>query len=178
MYPGPQKSQELFRNMIIRSLILILVTQTIVFGQDAKQEINTQVWKPFIAAFNNRDSKAFMEVHSKDVVRSSRDSKTVLNWEQYAQQMQRSDQREGQTKRKRELELRFTERIYGSDLAVEVGVYKTTMTQENQAPRSFYGRFHVVLRKEQGVWKILVDTDSSEGNSITEQQFQAASPLE
>jgi len=148
------------------------------FAQDAKQEINNQVWLPFIKTFNERDSKAFMELHSKDLVRSSRDSKTVLNWTDYAQQMEKGDRRENEQKSKRELELRFTERIAQNDLAIDVGIYKTTYTTENKPPRSFYGRFHVALRKENGVWKILVDTDSSEGNTITEQDFLAAQPMQ
>jgi hypothetical protein len=44
--------------------------------------------------------------------------------------------------------------------------------------KSFYGRFHAVLRKEEGVWKILVDTDSSENNSISEKDYLAARPME
>jgi ketosteroid isomerase-like protein len=159
-------------------IFIFLVVPMTAFAQDAAQEINAQVWKPFINAFNVRDTKAFMDVHSKDVVRSSRDSKTVLNWSEYFSQMEKGDKREKESKNKRELELRFTERIASKDLAIDVGIYKTTYTTENKPPRSFYGRFHVVLRKESGTWKILVDTDSSEGNTITEQDFLAARPME
>jgi ketosteroid isomerase-like protein len=44
--------------------------------------------------------------------------------------------------------------------------------------QSLYGRFHVVLRKENGVWKILVDKDSSEGRSIDETDYVAAKAME
>lgn len=145
-------------------------------GQNAQQEINDQVWKPFILSFNNRDTKGFMEVHSRDVVRSSIDSKRVLNWKEYHDQTLESEGRKNQGKR--QLELRFIERIASADLAVEVGIYKTSYIPETGAPRSFYGKFHAVLRKESGTWKILVDMDSSEQNSIGEEDFLAASPLE
>lgn len=148
------------------------------FGQDTKKEINDQVWEPFIRTFNDRDSKGFMALHSKDVVRSSRDSKEVLNWDQYSQQMSKWDQQELAAKSKRTLELRFTERLSGKDQAIDVGVYKTTNIRSDGTSRSFYGRFHAVLRKENGVWKILVDTDSSEGNSIGEKEFLAAAAME
>lgn len=148
-----------------------------VFAQASRQEINDQVWKPFIQSFNDHDAKGFMAVHSKDVIRSPRDGKTVLGWDEYYQQMERGDQRAKSSGAKRMLELRFTERIAGKDKAVEVGIYKTTNISPDGIARSFYGRFHVVLRKENEGWKILVDTDSSEGGSISEKDFLAAAPL-
>jgi hypothetical protein len=36
----------------------------------------------------------------------------------------------------------------------------------------------VALRKENGVWKILVDSDTNEGGTITEEMFQKAKPIE
>ena len=147
-------------------------------AQNTQREINDQVWKPFIESFNERDTKRFMEIHSKDVVRSPRDAKTVWNWNEYYQRQEQGDQKDKSTGSKRLLELRFTERISSSDLAIEVGIFKTTSIQNNGIARSFYGRFHVILRKENDVWRILVDTDSSEGNSINEEDFLAAAAME
>lgn len=147
-------------------------------AQDRQREINEQVWKPFIKTFNEHDTQGFMAIHSKDVVRSPRESKSVWNWDQYYQNQLKGDERARSNNSKRELELRFTERLSNGDLAVEVGVYKTTSIPEEGTARSFYGRFHVVLRKENNTWKILVDTDSSEGNTISEKDFLAASPME
>ena len=64
------------------------------------------------------------------------------------------------------------------NLAVEVGIFKYTHTNNEGVAKNYFGRFHVVLRKEEGTWKILVDTDSSEGNTISEKDFLAASPME
>jgi Uncharacterized MobA-related protein len=55
---------------------------------------------------------------------------------------------------KQTVELRFTKRIGQKELAVEVGIYKTTTTNPGGENQVFYGRFHVVLRKENGIWKI------------------------
>ena len=44
--------------------------------------------------------------------------------------------------------------------------------------RESFGKFHVVLRKEGGTWKILVDSDSNEGGTITADLFMAAKALE
>lgn len=161
----------------ILSLTLLLIAFTVA-AQNAQQEINQQVWKPFLKGFNENDTKTFMAVHSKDVIRSSRDSKEVLNWNEYAAQQERGDNADKVAKRKRTLELRFTERIANNDKAIEVGIYKTSYLNQDGTTRSFFGRFHVVMRKEQGVWKILVDTDSSEKNTISEKDFLAAAAME
>ena len=118
-----------------------------------------------------------MAVHSKDAIRSARESKSVLNWDEYYRQQLAGDQQDIKEKRKRTLELRFTERINGKDKAIDVGVYKTTYLLPDGSKQDFFGRFHVAMRKENGVWKILVDTDSTEGNTIGEKEFLSASPM-
>jgi len=164
-------------NRLILSSILILFS-TESFSQDYKKEINDQVWKPFIQTFNNFDAVGFLAVHSKDVVRASRDSKEIYNWDEYLKQQKAGDQRSIEHESKRTLELRFTERIANANQAIEVGIYKTTSINSKGESRSFYGRFHVVLRRENNVWKILIDTDSSEGNTIAEKDFLSAQSME
>jgi ketosteroid isomerase-like protein len=159
-------------------LIWFICTVVQVAGQSIQQTINDQVWKPFISAYNNYDTDSFMAVHSKEVVRSPRDAKMVLNWNEYFQQQKRGDDRGKTSGSKRQLGLRFTERIGNDNQAMEVGIYKGTITDKTGNVRTFYGRFHVVLRKENGVWKILSDTDSSEGNTIDEEDYLQARPME
>lgn len=147
-------------------------------AQEAQREINEQVWKPFIKTFNGHDAEGFMALHSKDVVRSPRDGKVVWNWSEYFQQQQKGDQHDKDSRVTRTLELRFLERIVNNELAIDVGIYKTTYLPQEGESRSFYGKFLVVLRKENNHWKILVDTDSSEGQDISEDDFLAANPME
>lgn len=162
---------------VLAPLALTLLSY-VAYSQNAQQEINEQVWKPFLQGFNANDTKTFMGVHSKDVVRAPRDSKKVLNWDQYYAQQEKGDNADKSAKRKRSLELRFTERIASNNQAIEVGIYKTSYVNPDGSTRSFFGRFHVILRKEEGVWKILVDTDSSEKNTITEKDYLAAAAME
>jgi ketosteroid isomerase-like protein len=159
----------------MRILIFALFVCTSAFAQTAQKEINEQVWKPFMKAFNEGNTELFMSVHSKDVVRSPRDGKEVLNWEQYNKQT--ADWNSKRTA-KFNIELHFTERINNENQAIDVGIYKTTAVTTNDKVNVGYGRFHVVLRKENGTWKILVDTDSDEGRTIGEAQFLAARPME
>lgn len=146
--------------------------------QDSQQEINEQVWKPFIMGFTTGDTDMFMNVHSKELVRSPRDSKTIQTWDEYYAGTKRGNEQRKASGRKSEIELHFTERIATAQQAIDVGVYKTTSIAPDGQRRSFYGRFHVVLKKESSVWKILVDTDSSEGGTISEKEFLAAKPME
>jgi hypothetical protein len=148
------------------SIALILVSCS-VFAQTGQKDINDQVWKPFIKGFEENNADLFMSVHSKDLIRSPRDSKKLLNWDQYRQQTSKQTGIHS-------IELRFTERINNDSQAIDVGIYKTSYPDHPP----YYGRFHVVLRKENGVWKILVDMDSNEGGTIGEAQFLAAKPME
>jgi len=157
--------------------IFLLVTSLCCVAQDFQKEINEQVWKPFISAFNNQDARGFLSVHSKDVVRAVRDSKEILSWSEYLTQQEESNKRTLEDGMSVTLDLHFSERIANANTAIEVGIYRTTLTNKTGKSKSFYGRFHVVLRKENGIWKILVDTDSSEGNTIDAEEFDAAKPM-
>lgn len=153
---------------------LFIVSSSYCFSQDFQKEINTQVWIPFMESFNQRDTESFMAVHSKDLVRTSRDSKSIQNFEQYKKENQQGESHSS----KRTLELRFLERLASETQAYEVGIYKTSVASDKGEMRSFYGKFHVVLRKENGIWKILVDSDSSEGGTIGERDFLSAKPMQ
>jgi ketosteroid isomerase-like protein len=164
--------------MTLTLIILFTCTVGQVTGQSIQQAINDQVWKPFITAYNNYDTEGFMAVHSKDVIRSPRDAKMVLTWNEYFEQQKRADDQGKKSGSKRQLGLRFTERIANENQAIEVGIYKGTTTDKIGNVRTFYGRFHVALRKEKGAWKILVDTDSSDGNTIDEEDYLQARSME
>lgn len=141
-----------------------------------QKEINEQVWKPFIKAFSQADTDVFMTVHSKDMTRVLQDSKIVRNYDEYYLQNKRGDERAKQGNRKRNIELRFIQRIAGNGRGFEVGYYKTTYIAADGKSQSFYGKFHVLLRKEDGKWKILMDADAQE--KTDEAVFSAAAPLE
>jgi ketosteroid isomerase-like protein len=165
----------------MQRLLAVILTAAVVNNancQNFQKEINDQVWKPFISSFNAHDTKVFMAVHSKELVRSSRDSKVVLGWDEYSKQQHTGDQREKDNGTERIIELRFAERIANSNQAIDVGIYKTTVTNKEGKTASYFGRFHVVLRKEGNTWRILVDTDSSEKNTIGEDDFLSALPIE
>jgi hypothetical protein len=161
----------------MRTLLLLLISISL-FAQTAQKEINDQVWKPFIKSFTEGNTDTFMGVHSKDLVRSGRESKTVLNWEEYYNETKTGNAGRAKDKTRLEIELRFTERVNSANQAIDVGIYKTSWFAADGKSGVGYGRFHVALRKENGTWKILVDTDSNENRTIGESQFLAAKPME
>jgi ketosteroid isomerase-like protein len=160
------------------TIIPLLFACSIGFSQSAQKEINEQVWKPFIKSYNDYKADDFLALHSKDVIRSARDSKKVWNWDQYLQSQSEDDKRELLAKSKRTLSLRFTERLNNATQALDVGIFQVVYQLSDGRRESYYGRFHVALRKENGHWKILVDTDSTEDGKIGERDFLAASPME
>ena len=160
------------------SFVIFLCCYKIGFSQsDSLQKvINEQVWKPFIKAFNSDDIEALSAVHSKDVIRVIQDDNQVIGYDQYFKKIP------GSTKAKwidwkKNIELRFLQRIASDDKAFEVGYYKTTSTNAvTGEKRTGYGKFHVLLRKEKGVWKILMDADAYERTDET--VFLTAAPME
>jgi ketosteroid isomerase-like protein len=163
-------------------LILFALSSFLVKAQNDQKDIDEQVWKPFTRAIMSQDVEAFIQVHSKDLIRAERDSKKVVDLTNYQKVMVENWPRwkEDITKNKIQytFELRFTERISNGTQAFEVGYFKNESFNLSGEKRVSYGKFQVALRKENGTWKILVDSDSNEGRTITEKDFLAAKPME
>lgn len=165
--------------------VLILFCALICFSvqaQNDQKDINEQVWKPFTKAIMTQDVEGFVKVHSKDLIRAERNSKRVLNFEEYQKRMLESWPQWKENNAKNNLqyqfELRFTERNSNGTVAYEVGYFRNLTTKPNGETRTGFGKFQVALRRENGVWKILVDSDSNEGGTITEKDFLGAKPME
>lgn len=126
------------------------------------KEINDQVWLPFIEAFNKRDNIAFSKVHSNDVVRVMIDDQKILSAEEYFKVMPDSILQKWSVW-KMNLQLRFLHRISTVTSAFETGYYKNESVNSNtNEKRISYGKFQVLMRKEDGKWKIIMDADSHE----------------
>ena len=156
----------------LAGVIAILISTIGVAQSDSlQQQINEQVWKPFIQSYNSFDTDGFMRVHSKEMTRVLQDANRVWNYKQYMESMKRGDDHGRSKNDKRKIELRFTQRMAGEGRAFEVGYYKVVM---NDA-QTFYGKFHVLLWVENGKWKILMDADANE--KTIESTFLSGKPL-
>jgi hypothetical protein len=139
------------------------------------KEINEQVWKPFIKHFTSGNKEGFKSVHSKRITRVEIDRNIVQDFEKYFPLL---DSNSAPVKKNtiRLFELRFDKRISNGTKAWESGFYKGTVIQEGKEIRAYYGRFFVVLEKENGIWKILVDADT--GKDANEENFNRAFSME
>lgn len=176
----PSKNHAMMRKILI--LAILILSGVASNAQSDEPAINTQVWKPFTEAIMKQDVETFIQLHSKDVIRVERDSKQVMNYEQYKAAMEkswpgwkRSMARDGLTYT---FELRFLERVSNGAQAFEVGYFKNETVNTKGEKELSFGQFHVALRKENGVWKILADADSDNNRSITEAMFLSAKPME
>jgi ketosteroid isomerase-like protein len=152
--------------------LLIFSSNPSIFSQTTTStEINEQVWIPFIKAFNAYDAKGFIELHATDMIRVTRDNSQNRSLEEYADDMRKNAIREGETSRKRDLALSFTERIHSNDKAFEVGYYRVKYANPDGTRQTFYGKFHVVLVKEGDRWKIRLDADKGVDDDFLEKVF-------
>lgn len=147
----------------------------------AQQQIDAQVWRPFVQAITRQDAEAFMALHSSDLVRAERSQERVLDHAQYRQDILANwpKWKASMDKRKQRysFELRFTQRLANATQAFESGYFRNEFVEADGKKHVMYGQFDVVLRNEGGVWKVLVDADTRKGSEVTEEEFAAAQPV-
>ncbi|WP_299550261.1 nuclear transport factor 2 family protein [Seonamhaeicola sp.] len=153
--------------LFISLLALALFSQS----ENDLQDINTQIWNNFTKAFETLDYELFSDLHCEDLVRVGGDNKTVRDKASY---MAGYEKRWKGKQIMQTIAFRFLERIAKGGKASERGIYKLTRNPNTGNEKNYYGKFHVILVKENGTWKILVDYDSSENKTIDETSFQAA----
>lgn len=134
-------------------------------------EINRDIWTPFSAAYASFDADKYLGLHSKDFIRGTVNE--TRNLDQYAEHVRRQFKRSRESGGKVQIDFSFFERVSSPESASERGIYRYAFTPSGAETQYYYGRFHVFHRKIQGKWKIVVDYDSDEDNSIGEADFKA-----
>ncbi|MEO5905518.1 MAG: nuclear transport factor 2 family protein, partial [Saprospiraceae bacterium] len=142
-------------------------------NQNRLLEINNDIWTPFSEAYATGDADKYLALHSPHFVRASRNGKTTSDLNGYAKGVLRSFNRNAINGGRTTIEFHFFERFASEITASERGIYKYTFYPPSGTPTSGYGEFHVVSRKENGAWKILMDYDSDENGTIDEADFEA-----
>lgn len=148
---------------------------TISHAQSAQKEINDQVWTPFLEAYASGDVSQFMSVHAHEVLRIPQDENKIIRFKDYQEHMQEVNNYNQQNGYTVSLQLRFIQRLAQDDRAFEAGIYEYQRVDKAGKVDKFYGKFHVVLIKENNRWKIWLDADTSEGAS--EQTFRVAKSM-
>lgn len=162
-------------------LVFLITTLNTCFAftqeQDLK-DINKQVWKHFYTAFSELNYEDMAKIHSKDLWRVTGNSKRIRNYDDYISNYKRNFERTKKEGMTNHIALRFFERIVSGDRASERGVYELTVNKGKKDEQRYYGQFHVLHQKENGVWKILMDYDSNEGNTINDASFKQAKAID
>lgn len=143
-------------------------------ARNAQRDINRDIWTPFSEAYASNDAAKYIALHAKDFIRASGGGKNSLDLAGYAKEIERSFAWTVENGGRVSIEFRFFERLASATTASERGYYKYTHYPKEGGTRSYYGKFHVMLRKENGVWKIATDYDSDEGGTVGEADFKAA----
>ncbi len=136
-------------------------------GANNFKDINT-MWSKFAQAFDVLDYQSIAEIHTKDLIRIPGGNQ-LLDYDNYILTYKIDFEQAKKTKAKRAISFRFFERIHNDSIASEKGVYEVVMGNQ-----TYYGKFHVLLKKENGDWKIFMDYDSNEGGTVGEKDFSEA----
>lgn len=128
---------------------------------DIQKEIDTQVWKPFKAAFEGQDGKALNDLYAEEVLRVTPvgiDTEGAFK----KANLERFDGRkkEGVTIA---LDFWFDSRKTNETTSYEVGIFRITSVTSG-IENVFYGQFHIVMKKVNNSWKITQDWDTEEIN--------------
>lgn len=136
--------------------------------------IDLEVWEPFRSAYAAGDADAFLALHAPDLIRAGGPGGEVLDLEGYGKQIGDFFALVAERGDRAAIDLRFTERLSSGDLASERGVTRITMSLTDGTQRVSYARFHVLLRRTGGRWRIVADYDSpAEGSA---EAYAAARP--
>lgn len=163
----------MFNKLVLFTLFLVVFTH-----QGNSQSLNNlkeinEIWEKFYQAFDSLDYKPMAEIHSKTLVRIS-GGKRIMDYETYINSYKTRFKKAKENNTSNEISLRFFERVSNDFSASERGIYKLTITDDQGNKRTYYGQFHVVFKKEDGKWRILVDYDSNEENTIGEKDYVKA----
>jgi ketosteroid isomerase-like protein len=143
-------------------LIVIIATLSMASVNKASpvtDEIDQQIWKPFIESWQTMDADKNIALHSSDIVRVMTRMKKIETGTDYFNQLKRMM---GMMKEKgvtSKLDLRFSSRIQSADFAMEKGIYRATMNHPERGKTVNYAEFNVLLIKVNGSWKISFDQD-------------------
>ncbi|MAP53872.1 nuclear transport factor 2 family protein [Altibacter sp.] len=129
---------------------------------DAAESIIAQVWQPFKTAYEARDSETFKALHTEDMLRIT--DEHLLTGAEYKASIDRWQPLPDGSSMTIDLALESSN-VTGTN-AYQVGYYRVLFSEKGKEPEAYYGQFHVVLKQENGVWKIAQDFDTGTVNGV------------
>jgi hypothetical protein len=160
-------------------LIAIALQTNAQTNTDYLKEINRDIWLPFIEAYGNANVTLYKSLHSTDFIRATGSEKTLPSYDMYFKNTGNWFDNTKKEGTKLEIAFRFSERFANGIVASERGIYQLkSFDKTGKIFWTGYGKFHVFMRKINYAWKIVVDYDSNEKNTIDEKSYLAAFALD
>lgn len=169
-------SQRVIHMRYILLSLAICLSQLSLAQTTDQEAINKDVWYNFMQAYQDLDAGLFNRIHTDDVIRVPVDGNAIYIGQEYKDRNLENFNRWNGRALKQKIEFSFINRVVKGDWAYEIGIYKLTRYNGGQS-KSYYGKFNVTLKKVDGLWKIFLDSDTNEGDTIDEADFQAGSIL-
>ncbi len=161
---------------ILIIFVLLYFSHTIQAQQNSfHTKINKDIYHNFSKAYQTLDYDLFAAIHSNQMIRISGDGGSIKNSIKYLKGYKKrwsNPERKPVT-----IDFRLFERIHSDSLVSDRGIYQVTYTNDNKQSKNSYGQFHVVLQLENDKWKILIDYDSNENNTINQNKYENAFSL-
>lgn len=131
------------------------------FGQTSEQileEIKKEVWVPFMEAYDRSDPEKLKSIHTKDIIRVVMEQGEIKTGESYLENFADfvATNRVGIA-----FAILSTSVDQKGELAYQNGYYRFSSQGDNDDGLVVrgYGEFNIGLRKENGSWKIWLDSD-------------------
>ncbi|PKA84404.1 ketosteroid isomerase-like protein [Ulvibacter sp. MAR_2010_11] len=133
--------------------------------QEAKaieQEIIEQIWKPFKNSYEARNAEAFKSIHTDDMLRIT--DQGILTGPEYKENI--DSWKALPDGNEITIDFAMENSNVREELAYQIGYYRVTFKKKDGAPETYFGQFHVVLKKADGIWKIAQDFDTAIVNEM------------
>lgn len=122
------------------------------------EDIKKEVWVPFMEAYDQSDPEKLKSIHTKDIIRVIMEQGEIKTGESYLENFADfvATNRVGIA-----FAILSTSVHQNGELAYQNGYYRFSSKGENDDDLVVrgYGEFNVGLRKENGSWKIWLDSD-------------------
>ncbi len=157
---------------------LLFNPQLAVAQSHVLDQINQDVWQPFYEAYAQNDPRIMANLYRKDGFRISPEAQSVFSYREITDAYRQTFADQSAKGITQQLRLNFTERTCSENAATERGIYALTLYPGTPREATFYGKFHMLLRKEYGRWKIFMEYEWENEEPLSEADFEKGTPME
>ena len=141
------------------------------------EEIKKDVWTPFMESYRELDAEKLQSIHTADIVRVEVDNGIIEAGDKYLGNLERFFTYVEERERQMDISFTIMTTSIGEGIGYQTGYFRVRSkdkTEDEYTPRGF-GFFNVLLKKQEGKWKIAMDSDKPA--TITNEEFQSSEVL-